>query len=55
MTERTTCLLIGAIAAAAVAIVTYFAGQGVLTVELATALNALIAGAAGYFVPKLPA
>lgn len=52
MTDRNTRILIGAVAAAAVAVVTYLAGQAVLTVELATVLNALIAGVAGYLVPK---
>jgi len=52
MTERTKRIIVGAIAAAAVGAVTYLAGQGVLTLELATAIAGLIAFAAGYFVPK---
>jgi len=53
MTDRNLRLLIGAIAAAAAGVVTYLAGQGILTLELATGLNALIAGLAGYYVPKV--
>lgn len=45
-------ILIGALSAAAVAVVTYLLGEGVITAEIATIANALIAGAAGYFVPK---
>jgi hypothetical protein len=52
MTDRTQRILFGAVAAAAVAVVTYLAGQGVLTIELAAALNAIIAGVGGYLVPK---
>jgi len=52
MTDRNIRLLVGAIAAGAVGIVTYLAGQSILTLELATILNAVIAGLAGYFVPR---
>jgi hypothetical protein len=54
MTDRNTRLLFGAVAAAAVAVVTYLAGQGVIAIELAAALNAVVAGVAGYLVPKTP-
>ena len=56
MNERTVKVIIGAVAAAAAAVVTYLFGQGIITLELATALNGLIAFVAGYVTPKsLPA
>jgi hypothetical protein len=52
MTTKQTRIGLGTLAAAAVAAVTYLLTQGVLTPEIATVLNALIAGAAGYLAPK---
>ena len=52
MSDRTFRLLVGAAGAAAAAVVTYLLGQGIVTVEVATAVNAIIAGVAGYLAPK---
>ncbi len=57
MTDTRLRIIVGAIAAGAVAVVGYLAlpSVAVLTPEIATALSALIAGVAGYIVPKAPA
>ena len=44
-------VIAGAVAAAAVAIVGYLTLQGVLTIEIATAINVVIAAVAGYSAP----
>ena len=53
MTSTQLRLAIGAVAAAAAGAVTYLLTQGILTSEVAIAVNAVIAGLAGYLSPKL--
>ena len=52
MSDRVTQIVIGAVAAAAVAVVGYLAIQGVLTPELAAAASAIIAFIGGFLTPK---